>query len=172
MQLVDELSMIYTTCLMSYAVFSYSRSLPFRISLAFGLVALAVFITLYYHYLQDPAFHQNAYALLTTIIVFRSMFVMEFTLRPSLRQSTEKHRLERKANGVAGVPSKELQKHENTRDKEILVTMWIMVGVGLTIFLGGFGIWTLDNKYCGQLRQWRHNVGLPWGILSEGHGWW
>jgi dihydroceramidase len=172
MQLVDELSMIYTTCLMSYAVFSYARSLSFRLALAAGLVFLSVFITLYYHYLQDPAFHQNAYALLTTVIVFRSMYVMEFTLRPSLRKSEEKHRLERKANGAVGIPSKEEQKHENVRDKQILRTMWIMVGFGLSIFLGGFAIWTLDNKFCGELRKWRHDVGLPWGILSEGHGWW
>ena len=141
------------------------------LALAAGLVFLSVFITLYYHYLQDPAFHQNAYALLTTVIVFRSMYVMEFTLRPSLRKSEEKHRLERKANGAVGIPSKEEQKHENVRDKQILRTMWIMVGFGLSIFLGGFAIWTLDNKFCGELRKWRHDVGLPWGILSEGHGW-
>jgi dihydroceramidase len=171
MQLVDELSMIYTTCLMSYAVFSYSRSTAFRVTLAFLLTSLAVFITLYYHYLQDPVFHQNAYALLTTIVVFRSMYVMEFTLRPWFRKSEEKHRLERKAASI-DVLSKEDQRHENVRDQEILRLMWTMVGVGLSIFLGGFAIWALDNKYCGELRRWRKDVGLPWGILSEGHGWW
>jgi dihydroceramidase len=171
MQLIDELSMIYTTCLMSYAVFSYSRSVAFRVSLASLLTFLAVFITLYYHYLQDPVFHQNAYAILTTIVVLRSMWVMEFTLRPSLRKSTENHRLEQQADGVV-VMSKAEQKRENVRDKDILRTMWIMVAFGLTIFLGGFGIWSLDNKFCGGLRKWRREVGLPWGILSEGHGWW
>ncbi len=65
MQLVDELSMIYTTCLMAYATFSYSRSRLFSLLLALFLISLAIFITLYYHYLQDPAFHQNAYAILT-----------------------------------------------------------------------------------------------------------
>ena len=67
MQLVDELSMIYTTCLMAYASFSYSRPTRVRLILAISLLSLAVFITLYYHYLQDPVFHQNAYALLTTV---------------------------------------------------------------------------------------------------------
>jgi dihydroceramidase len=46
------------------------------------------------------------------------------------------------------------------------------VGTGLSIFLSGFGIWALDNQYCSTLRHWRHQVGLPWGILLEGHGWW
>jgi dihydroceramidase len=50
--------------------------------------------------------------------------------------------------------------------------MWTMIAVGLSIFLGGFGMWNLDIIYCGKLRQWRHQVGLPWGILLEGHGWW
>ncbi|KAA8566785.1 hypothetical protein EYC84_009885 [Monilinia fructicola] len=86
MQLVDELSMIYTTCLMCYATFSFSQSRIFRQVLAFSLVFLSVFITLYYHYLQDPDFHQNAFALLTTIVLFRSMYVMEVNIRPSLRK--------------------------------------------------------------------------------------
>lgn len=45
MQLVDELSMIYTTCLMCYATFSFSQSRIFRQVLAFSLIFLSVFIT-------------------------------------------------------------------------------------------------------------------------------
>lgn len=49
MQLVDELSMIYTTCLMCYVTFSFGRTGGQRTILAFSLVALSIFITLYYH---------------------------------------------------------------------------------------------------------------------------
>lgn len=45
MQLVDELSMIYTACLMCYATFSFSKSQAFRQVLGTGLVSLAAFIT-------------------------------------------------------------------------------------------------------------------------------
>lgn len=45
MQLVDELSMIYTTCLMMYASFSFSRSRAFSILLGVSLLGLAGFIT-------------------------------------------------------------------------------------------------------------------------------
>ena len=48
MQLVDELSMIYTTCLMAYASFSYSRTTTVRVCLGLSLTGLAVFITLYF----------------------------------------------------------------------------------------------------------------------------
>jgi hypothetical protein len=45
MQLVDELSMIYTACLMCYATFSFSQSRVFRQFLAGGLISTAAFIT-------------------------------------------------------------------------------------------------------------------------------
>jgi hypothetical protein len=171
MQLVDELSMIYTTCLMTYASFSYSRSVTTRVILAVSLTGLAVFITLYYHYLQDPVFHQNAYALLTTVVVFRSMYTMEKTLRPKWRNSTEEDRLARQKQGLP-VPTKEHQHFENVRDEKTIKTMWFMVIYGLSMFLGGFFIWNLDNVFCTEIRQIRRAVGLPWGIFLEGHGWW
>ncbi|KAL3480600.1 alkaline phytoceramidase [Aspergillus californicus] len=171
MQLVDELSMIYTTCLMCYASFSYSRSTAYRIVLGISLTSLSVFITLYYHYLQDPIFHQNAYALLTAVVLIRSMYTMEAELRPSWRHSTEEDRLARERQGLS-VLSKERQHYENVRDLNILKTMWLMVGYGLSVFLGGFAIWGLDNHFCSTIRVWRREIGLPWGILLEGHGWW
>lgn len=171
MQLVDELSMIYTTCLMCYASFSYARPTGFRIILAIALTSLAVFITLYYHYLQDPVFHQNAYALLTVVVILRSMSTMEGTLRPRWRHSREEDQLAREKQGLP-VPSSERQQYENARDVKILRTMWFMVGYGLLMFVGGFAIWNLDNAFCSRIRGWRQTMGLPWGILLEGHGWW
>lgn len=45
MQLVDELSMIYSTCAMLWASLSYSKSARFSQLLAVGLIGLAGFIT-------------------------------------------------------------------------------------------------------------------------------
>lgn len=171
MQLVDELSMIYTTCLMCYASFSYSRPTGVRVILAISLTSLAVFITLYYHYLQDPVFHQNAYAILTTVVILRSMYTMEVTLRPKWRGTREEDRVAREKQGLP-VPTREHQHYENVRDMKTLKTMWFMVWYGLNMFLGGFFIWNLDNHFCSEIRQWRKIVGLPWGIFLEGHGWW
>ena len=170
MQLVDELNMIYTTCLMCYATFSYARPVFFRIGLAVFLVTLAVGITLYYHYLQDPVFHQRVYALLTVIIVLRQMYVMEFTLRPSLKDTEGRYKL--KYRRSMGPVDKKISRSHDRRDQGILKTMWIMIAAGLFFFLGGFLLWFIDNQYCSQLRQWRHQIGLPWGVILEGHGWW
>ena len=158
-QLLDELAMIYTTCIMFYAVFSYGKTQSTKILIGFLVSLLAVSVSLYYHYLKDPLFHQNTFALLTLIVFIRCFYVMEITLQPSARDkntgaSTERARVER-------------------RDRAILKTMkrWMMPA-GLGSIALAFLIWNLDNAFCGILRRWRRDVGLPWGILLEGHGWW
>jgi dihydroceramidase len=119
--------------------------------------------------LQDPTFHQNAYAILTAIVLLRSMYIMEVSIRPYYRERKEKRELESKS--LSPVDKAEQERRDN-RDREILRQMWWMIGTGLTAFLGGFAVWNLDNEYCSVLRSWRHQIGLPWGILLEGHGWW
>ena len=195
MQLVDELSMIYTTCLMFWATFSHSRPRGTQITLGVFTAALSIFITLYYHYLQDPTFHQNAYAVLTALVLFRSMYVMEMHLRPHFRNKRRLSKPSEQGNGhalngyahgngharsgkVSGSPervneaSAEELARQDVRDTVIVQRMWLMVGVGLSVFLGGFAIWNLDNAHCSRLRGWRRDVGLPWGVILEGHGWW
>ncbi|KAF2833060.1 alkaline ceramidase-like protein [Ophiobolus disseminans] len=166
MQLVDELSMIYTTCLMNYATFSYGKSRLYSTLLAVGLISLAVFITGYYHYLQDPDFHQNAYAILTAIVLLRAMYVMEVNIRPKFR-SKEREAADPRPHGDAAVKAREDQK-----DLKTLGLMWKMITFGLSIFLGGFLVWHLDNEHCSKLIKWRRAIGLPWGFALEGHGWW
>ena len=163
--------MIYTTCLMFWATFSHDRSRALQIALGVGSAALALGITLYYHYLQDPTFHQNAYALLTAVVFFRSVWVMETCLRPRWRGEW-KVEMEGKGRAKATRAEEEEQRRRDERDLGILRRMWFMIAVGLSIFLGGFGVWMVDNVHCSTLRRWRHEVGLPWGVVLEGHGWW
>jgi dihydroceramidase len=171
MQLIDELSMIYTTCLMFWATFAYSRPQPVQLLLGICSASLALFITGYYHYLQDPTFHQIAYAILTVIVFFRSLYVMELNIRPYYGKRHEDY-VRAQQSPTLSKAEKAEESRRDERDKEILKTMWTMIAVGLSLFLGGFAIWNLDNIYCSKLRAWRHEIGLPWGIVLEGHGWW
>lgn len=98
------------------------------------------------------------------------MYVMELNLRPRLKQSESEYKLLHKRSMTAD--EKLVSQGDDRRDRKILGTMWAMIGFGLTTFLGGFFIWHLDNVYCSKLRVWRREIGLPWGILLEGHGWW
>jgi len=178
MQLIDELSMIYTTCFSCYASFSYRRTRAQSTILGTLLLALAIFITLYYHYLQDPTFHQNAFAILICTVVFRSVYVMEMELRPSLSRARRgMNGNDTNGGAVAGhgkgaVVDEKEQRRRDERDLGILRMMWSMISYGLSSFIGGFLIWTLDNEQCSRLRWLRRQIGLPWGIVLEGHGWW
>lgn len=71
-----------------------------------------------------------------------------------------------------GQEEKREEARKDRRDQEIIGQMWVLIAVGLSVFLGGFAVWSLDNAYCSKLIKWRREIGLPWGILLEGHGWW
>jgi dihydroceramidase len=178
MQLVDELSMIYTTCTTFYAIFSHGQSKSNAILLFVFTVSLAAFITGYYHFLQNPVFHQNIFALLTAIVFIRSMYVMNVNLRSSIQvnecTSPQPHAISYASTSeeVSGVEVEQEQARMGNRDAEILRKMWKMIACGLSVVLGGFIIWNLDNIFCPTLRRWRRGIGLPWGIVLEGHGWW
>jgi dihydroceramidase len=160
MQLLDELSMIYTTCILFFATFEHGLEGRNRVLLGVLVAGIAIFVTEYYHYLGDPVFHQNVFAFLTAVVFFRSVWTMEKTLRPSRRSP------------VKGIPAAE-QARLDRRDEHVLSTMWKMIPFGLLSVASGFLVWNLDNIYCGDLRRWRRTVGLPWGVLLEGHhGWW
>ena len=163
MQLVDELSMIYTTCILVYAVYSHGRSTKVAVTIGVSVFALAAFITAYYHYLKNPVFHQNAFAVLTTSVVLRSMYTMEKILRPSRRSRDSK---------LNGHFDETERTRIDRRDAKILSNMWKLVAFGLGAIGLGFLIWNLDNVFCPVLRRWRREIGLPWGIFLEGHGWW
>ncbi|KAF8459148.1 ceramidase [Terfezia claveryi] len=74
MQLVDELSMINTTLIMWFATFGHKQSKRFNWVLALFLISVLVTVASVYHYLGDPVFHQNVYAILTIIVIGRSWY--------------------------------------------------------------------------------------------------
>lgn len=159
MQLVDELSMIYLTSTTFFAMFSSGQSRAVKILVLLFTIAFSMFVTLYYHYLKNPVFHQNAFAILTATVIFKIVYEMEYLLRPSRRPKNSSL-------------SEEEQKRVDERDLSILHTMWALAICGVASVGLGFFIWNLDTIYCSTLRRWRRNIGLPWGIVLEGHGWW
>ena len=148
MQLADELPMIYATCIIGHATFSYGKSPAVSNLIGAGLFSLGLTITVVYHITKEPVFHQVSFAALTCAVVFRSMFDMEKQLRPAL-----KVRCPERANAI-------------------MSQMWKMCLSGIALFLVGFFIWNLDNIFCSYLRQWRNVLLLPWSIVLEGHAWW
>ncbi|EFX01210.1 alkaline dihydroceramidase [Grosmannia clavigera kw1407] len=148
MQLADELPMIYATCIIGYATFSFGKSRALQTVVGLSLFSLALFITVVYYITKDPVFHEVSYGVLTAAIVFRAMFIMKYQLHPALElRSTD-------------------------RAAAIMSQMWKMCFTGIGMFLLGFLIWNLDNVYCSHLLSWRQILLLPWSLVLEGHGWW
>lgn len=90
MQLVDELSMINTTLIMYFATFAYGKSIRHSTFLGLGLTAFSIVLSVVYHLLQDPRYHQNAYAVLTLIVLGRSIWLVETQVKQKYPEATKK----------------------------------------------------------------------------------
>lgn len=88
MQLIDECAMIYAALTMSFATFSYGRSSAGKAIVCFVSVAIGLSITLIYHYLKNPLFHQNAFALILISLLLRSLYLMETRTRHENPEAT------------------------------------------------------------------------------------
>ncbi|KZL77695.1 alkaline ceramidase [Colletotrichum tofieldiae] len=163
MQLLDELSMIYTTSILCYTTFSLSQSTLFSLALGFSLTLLSLFITAYYHYVQEPLFHQVAFVFLFFTTLLRAFYTMRTSLRPLLK---EKYRNQARENQIAKVTTQ----NKIPRDQAIIQEMWWMVVAGVITTAAGVVMWNLDNLYCDDFRRWRNLIGMPWGFVLEGHG--
>ncbi|KAK9452417.1 ceramidase [Limtongia smithiae] len=137
-QLLDELPMIYATCIATWSVFSYARAKKDAILLAIYIFLGAAILTAVYLYFKDPTIHQAGYAVLTGAVLFRSMYLTITKIDdPAARRN-----------------------------------MWKTVIIGVSTFLSGYGLWMIDIHFCSSLRAARRVVGMPYGFILEGHGWW
>lgn len=74
-QLLDELPMIYATCIPFWSVFSEFKTRQQSVMIAIGIFSAANLLTLIYLYFKDPTIHQVSYALLNAGIIFQSHFL-------------------------------------------------------------------------------------------------
>ena len=57
-------------------------------------------------------------------------------------------------------------------DQKVRKDMYWVISIGVLTFLAGFVCWIIDNEYCSEVTRIRRRIGLPWGMLLEGHGYW
>ena len=67
---------IWTTCIMAAMVWSWDVSKVVAYSIYAALVFTATAITVIYLHIRDPTFHQVAYALLTVLVLTRSIYLL------------------------------------------------------------------------------------------------
>ncbi|AOW04357.1 ceramidase [Yarrowia lipolytica] len=137
-QLLDELPMIYATCVPLYIVFSNKKSNHFKTLLGVGIAAGALLLTAIYLHNKNPTFHQAAYGILNFIVIGKSVALTKAYISD--------------------------QKTKNL--------FWRLLALGLFSFLFGYFLWNLDIHLCNQWIKIRREVGLPYGLVIEGHAWW
>ncbi|KAI5965964.1 YDC1 [Candida pseudojiufengensis] len=74
-QLLDELPMIYATCIPFWSVFSERKSKNESILIGIGIFTAANTLTAIYLYFRDPTIHQVAYAILNGFIIVKSIYL-------------------------------------------------------------------------------------------------
>src|SRR6202044_3855947 len=57
------------------------------------------------------------------------------------------------------------------KDRALKRQMRIVGSWALGLFVLGYALWNVDNRFCEGLREVRHAVGLPWAWVLELHGW-
>lgn len=71
-QLLDELPMIYATCIPFWSVFSQFKTIKGSIVVGLLIFAAANLLTVIYLHFKDPTIHQTGYAILNAGIIFQS----------------------------------------------------------------------------------------------------
>ncbi|ORZ25106.1 ceramidase [Absidia repens] len=142
MQLLDELPMIYVACIMVYFSIEIYSKPKYGSPLVIFLLAYSTIVTYSYLIINDPVFHQVAYALLIFIIVFRSLYTINHLPHTSASYNYEFPRL---------------------------VFLLKLAAAG---FIVSFGLWNVDNIFCPYLREFRTMVPYGIGALTQLHGWW
>lgn len=74
-QLLDELPMVYATCIPAWSVFSEGTSKKKSMSIGIGVAFGAQLLTAIYLYYKDPTIHQVAYALLNVAVILKGIFL-------------------------------------------------------------------------------------------------
>lgn len=72
-QLLDELPMIYATCIPFWSVFSEFKTPKQSLLVGLGIFSAANTLTVIYLYVKDPTLHQAAYGILNAAIIFKSV---------------------------------------------------------------------------------------------------
>lgn len=137
-QLLDELPMIYATCVPVWVVFSHGKSRAESVSVGIQIAAGALGLTAFYLKYRNPTIHQAAYGLLNAVVLFKSLNI----------------------------------KNDNVTDKAALKTFHTLLVRGLSYLAIAYLLWNTDINFCSYYRSARRSIGMPYGFILEGHGWW
>ncbi|KAI9353905.1 ceramidase, partial [Obelidium mucronatum] len=113
-------------------------------ALAILFTILATIISVMYYITKDNEFFGNCHASLVVVLIF-----------------------------APPVQLKRLyQKFGKYHPEETFSNLWKVYWYSIITYLGGFGLWSFDNRHCLVLRSAKEKVGFPANALLEFHLWW
>ncbi|CAR26010.1 hypothetical protein ZYGR_0C00260 [Zygosaccharomyces rouxii] len=150
-QLLDELPMIYATCIPTWSLLCENRDtlqpgsnirkapLKRQFNIGLSLTIFVLILTLVYLVTQISEIHQTVYGAFTVIVVI-----------------------------LSGKYA-----HDYVRDDLARKSMYQCMALGMLLFFIGFVSWNMDNQLCSfwihVRREW---LKLPLGMFLELHAWW
>lgn len=61
---------------------------------------------------------------------------------------------------------------QHVKDRKARQQLMFTMSLGVGLFVFGYILWNLDIHLCPTWRHLRREIGMPYGFLLEGHGWW
>ncbi|KAI9357311.1 alkaline ceramidase 3 [Zopfochytrium polystomum] len=149
-QLMDELPMIYSACILDYCLLNAFQD-RFKTLSGIVLSLYAVTVTVVYLYVRNPVFHELSYALLVAFMVVMPVIQIRYL--------------------------KQLHADEARRAKRLKLVsrtdrLWLIYAYSVVSFMSGFLVWNVENQFCETFRTFRQDVGYPLRVVSELHSWW
>lgn len=86
-QLLDELPMIYATCIPLWSTFTWGRSKQAEQAVAGGIFLGAALLTGIYLRYKDPTIHQAAYGALNVVIILKSVMQAHKYVKPKSKKA-------------------------------------------------------------------------------------
>lgn len=137
-QMLDEVSMLFTTISILYGAFSITLGSDARIALATLLTGVALLISVNHVVVGDVERFRLWFLFLVLGTFAQCVWLLS-----------------------AKVPNIKVK-----REAQQLATY------GTVAFVTAFILWNIDNEFCDELTSFRNGLGIPWGFVTELHGWW
>jgi len=149
MQLLDELPMIWGSCIFLYCTLEVKTPRFYNHLAILLLIVYSLVVTFIYIFLNIPVIQNIVYGFLAVLAALRMFYLAFSTGRTDERKIYGMH--------ISADQRRQMQR--------------IVVFSGL-IYLGGFVLWNIDNVFCAQLTAIKRWIGPALAPFFEFHALW
>jgi dihydroceramidase len=164
--------MLFTTGIVLHRVLTTSTSGPYTALIGISITAFLVVLSYVHCATDELIMHNVTFGTMIAIIGSKTMRLLRKVETPFIRK---------KVSGLARAgaggftprysPLKIQTIHPSNAPTPAAVFQNPYQLYPTVIFISGYVIWLLDNRFCGTLISLRRYVEMPWSFALELHGW-